>query len=252
MDAVERCDGKVPSVVFCVRGHRCGCHIQTCELQALCRLLEHDNAAPAQLNRYPPSHGRRGPVDFLENEGGYETLPAISSQPVEDPQGCEETIGQIGIAERAEDGSVEIDPGLHARSRAFCRRPWEEARAIEPKLAVAGFAAQCPQLETPAGIDKAWERGETWAVDPELISSKRRELEEATADFCRHIDEVGESLRGELRVVAVEMARYWESVDRRIDHEERRLDRLDGRISTLETRTSNLKAGRKPRRPRRR
>jgi hypothetical protein len=107
-------------------------------------------------------------------------------------------------------------------------------------------------LETPAGIDKAQERGETWAVDPELIASKLRELDEARADFWRHIDEVGKSLRAELRVVAAEMARYSESVDRRIDHEARRLDRLDGRISTLETCTSSLKADRKPRRPRRR
>jgi hypothetical protein len=107
-------------------------------------------------------------------------------------------------------------------------------------------------LETPAGIDKARERGETWAVDPELIASKRRELDETRADFYRHMDEVGESLRAELRAVAVEMARYWESVDRRLDQNAGRLDRLDGRISTLETRTSSLEADRKPRRPRRR
>jgi len=77
-------------------------------------------------------------------------------------------------------------------------------------------------------------------------------MDASTADFCRHIDEVGESLRADLRKVAVLIARYQESVDRRLDQHARRLDRLDTWISTLETRTSRLEDDRKPRRPCRR
>jgi hypothetical protein len=47
-----------------------------------------------------------GPVGFLEDEGGYETLPAFSSQPVEDPPGCEEAFNRTGIADRAEAASI--------------------------------------------------------------------------------------------------------------------------------------------------
>jgi hypothetical protein len=72
----------------------------------------------------------------------------------------------------------------------------------------------------------------------------------STADFCRHIDEVGESLRADLRGVAVLMARREESLERRFDQRARRLDRLEGWISTLETRTSSLEDDRKPRRRR--
>ena len=89
-------------------------------------------------------------------------------------------------------------------------------------------------------------------MDPELIGCRCSELDEATADFCRYIDEVGESLRAEARLLAVELARYSESMDRRFDQEARRLDRLDVRISMLETRTSTLEADRRPCRPRRR
>jgi hypothetical protein len=101
-------------------------------------------------------------------------------------------------------------------------------------------------------IDKVRERGETWAVDPELVARARAEMRASTADFCRHIDEVGESLRADVRGLAVLIARYGESLDRRFDQQARRLDRLDGWISTLETRTSSLEDDRKPRRPRRR
>jgi hypothetical protein len=101
-------------------------------------------------------------------------------------------------------------------------------------------------------IDKVRERGETWAVDPELVARARDEVHASTADFCRHTDEVGESLRAEVRGLAVLIARYGESLDRRFDQRARRLDRLDGWISTLETRTSSLEDDRKPRRPRRR
>jgi len=77
-------------------------------------------------------------------------------------------------------------------------------------------------------------------------------MDASTADFCRHIDEVGESLRADTRGLAVLIARYGESLDRRFDQQARRLDRLEGWISTLETRTSSLEDVRKPRPPPRR
>jgi hypothetical protein len=77
-------------------------------------------------------------------------------------------------------------------------------------------------------------------------------MDASIADFCRHIDEVGESLRADIRGLAVLIARHGESLDRRFDQQARRLDRLDGWLSTLETRTSSLEGDRKPRRPRRR
>jgi hypothetical protein len=101
-------------------------------------------------------------------------------------------------------------------------------------------------------IDKVRGRGETWAVDPESVACACDQMDASTADFCRHIDEVGESLRGDVRGLAVLIARYGESLDRRFDQQTRRLDRLEGWISTLETRTSSLEDDRKPRRPRRR
>ena len=73
-------------------------------------------------------------------------------------------------------------------------------------------------------------------------------MDASTADFCRHIDEVGESLRADVRGLAVLIARCGESLDRRFDQQARRLDRLEGWISTLETRTSSLEDDRKPRR----
>ena len=101
-------------------------------------------------------------------------------------------------------------------------------------------------------IDKVRERGETWAVDPGCVARVCDEMNTWTTDSCRHIDEVGESLRAERRAIAVLMARYEESLERRFDQQARRLDRLEGWISMLETRTSSLEDDRKPRRPRRR
>ena len=101
-------------------------------------------------------------------------------------------------------------------------------------------------------IDKVRERGETWAVDPELVACVCDEMNASAADFCCHIDEVGESLRADVRGLAVLIARYGESLDRRFDQQARRLHRLEGWISTLETRTSSLEDGRKLCRPRRR
>ena len=47
-----------------------------------------------------------------------------------------------------------------------------------------------------------WERGETWAVDPELVAPIGDEIDASTAELCRYIDEVGESL--ETRVSGLE------------------------------------------------
>jgi len=88
-------------------------------------------------------------------------------------------------------------------------------------------------------------------VDPELVVPVGDVLDSSTAELCRHIDEVGESLRADLRGVGVSIARYWESMERRQDQLARRTDRLEGGISALETRVSGLEADRKPRRPRR-
>ena len=109
MDSVDRCEGNVPSIVLAVCGYRSGGHVQPHEQQALGGLLEYGHFAPAQLTRDPPSNGLRGPFDLFENKGGYESLPAFSSQPVEYPPGGEEAFGRTRIAYRAEDGCVEED-----------------------------------------------------------------------------------------------------------------------------------------------
>jgi hypothetical protein len=49
------------------------------------------------------------------------------------------------------------------------------------------------------------ERGETWAVDPDLVAPIGDEIDASTAELCRHIDEVGESL--EMRVSGLEDGR---------------------------------------------
>ena len=84
-----------------------------------------------------------------------------------------------------------------------------------------------------------------------MTARARDEMRASIADFCRHIDEAGESLRAEVRRLAVLIARDRESLDARLDQEDRELDRLEGRVSTLETRTSILEENRKPRRSRR-
>jgi hypothetical protein len=89
-------------------------------------------------------------------------------------------------------------------------------------------------------------------VDPELIGCKCSELDEATADFCRYIDEVGESLRSDIRAVAEGVALLSQRVDRGFAEQAGRVDGLDGRVSRLEVRVKNLEGDRKPRRPRRR
>jgi hypothetical protein len=141
-------------------------------------------------------------------------------------------------------------------------------------------------------IDKARERGETWAVDParrealdrfgsnldrfaadlrgEIRSSAAEtrayvdeRIQVSTASLLqqmgefesrtrRHFDVVGESLRSDIRAVAEGMAASREQTERRLDRQTGRSDGLDGRVLRLEVRVSGLEADRKPRRPRRR
>jgi hypothetical protein len=87
-------------------------------------------------------------------------------------------------------------------------------------------------------IDKVRERGETWTVDSEL------------AETCRHIDEAGESLRGEIRSIGELMSIWIERIYRRIDEQAARSYRIDGWLMTLEARVSTLEDDRSPRRRR--
>ena len=117
------------------------------------------------------------------------------------------------------------------------------------------------------------ERGETWAVDPEtgeainrlsanfdqlgvrldrLGADLRGEIQTSTAEMRRHFEVVGESLRGEIRSVAELVALSNEQRDRRDDEQAARSDGLERRVQRPEVDVSRLKAGRKPRRPRRR
>jgi hypothetical protein len=84
-------------------------------------------------------------------------------------------------------------------------------------------------------IDKVRERGETWAVDAEL------------AETCRHIDEVGQSLRGETCALGGLLNLWVEKVNRRIDDQEARNDRIEGCLLRLEARVSILEHDRRPR-----
>jgi hypothetical protein len=132
------------------------------------------------------------------------------------------------------------------------------------------------------------ERDETWAVDPEMgeaidrlsagldqlgvkldrfgtdlraeIRSSAAEtrayvdewIQTSGAEMRRHLEVVGESLRGEIRSVAELVALSNEQRDRRDDEQAARSDGLEGRVQRLEVDVSRLKAGQKPRRPRRR
>jgi hypothetical protein len=137
-------------------------------------------------------------------------------------------------------------------------------------------------------IDKVRERGETWAVDPETGEAINRlgagldqlgskldrlgadlrgeirtsadetrayvdeRIQNSTTEMRRHFEVVGESLRGEIRSVAELLALSNEQRDRRDDEQAARSDGIEDRVLKLEVDVSRLKAGRKPRRPRRR
>jgi len=143
----------------------------------------------------------------------------------------------------------------------------------------------CP----PCGIDKARERGETWAVAPEIREAFDRfgadlrgeirtavvemraymderfhastaetrayvdeRLQTSTVEMRRHFEAVGESLRGDIRAVAEGAALVNQRMDRRDDERAGRTDGLEGRVLRLEVRVSSLEDDRKPRQPRRR
>ena len=152
--------------------------------------------------------------------------------------------------------------------------PWRDY-IKEHEVYTAEPAHSCSPLGTyPSGdIDKAKERGETWAVDPEtgeainrlsanfdqlgvrldrLGADLRGEIQTSTAEMRRHFEVVGESLRGEIRSVAELVALSNEQRDRRDDEQAARSDGLESRVVRLDVDVSRLKAGRKPRRPRRR
>ena len=85
-----------------------------------------------------------------------------------------------------------------------------------------------------------------------LLHQMRQQMGETESRMRRHFEVVGESLRGEIRSVAELVALSNEQRDRRDDEQAVRSDRLEGRVQRLEVDVSRLKAGQKPRRPRRR
>jgi hypothetical protein len=87
-------------------------------------------------------------------------------------------------------------------------------------------------------IDKVGERGETRAVDPEI------------AETCRHIDEIGESLRSEIRSLGELIHLLVAKMNRRMDEQAARSDRIEGCPLRLETRVSILEDDPRPRRRR--
>ena len=133
------------------------------------------------------------------------------------------------------------------------------------------------------------ERGETWAVDPEMREAFDRlgsdlrgeirtsaaetrayvddriqtsgaemraymdeRLQTSTVEMRHHFEVVGESLRGDIRGVAELVALSNEGSKRRDDEQAGRTDGLEGRVLRLEVRVTGLEDNRKPRRPRRR
>jgi hypothetical protein len=80
----------------------------------------------------------------------------------------------------------------------------------------------------------------------------RQEMGEIESRTRRHFDVVAESLRSDIRAVAEGVAASREQTERQLGEHTGRADRLEGRILSLEVDVSDLKAGRKPRRPRRR
>ena len=85
-----------------------------------------------------------------------------------------------------------------------------------------------------------------------LGADLRGEIQTSTAEMRRHFEVVGGALRGEIRSVAELVALSNAQRDRRDDEQAVRSDGLESRVVRLEVDVSRLKAGRKPRRPRRR
>jgi hypothetical protein len=100
--------------------------------------------------------------------------------------------------------------------------------------------------ETRAYID---ERVGTSAAETQAYIDER--VGTSAAETRRHFDVVGESLRGDIRVLAEAMALNKEGTERRFGEEAGRTDRLEGRVLRLEARVTILEDDRKPpRRPR--
>jgi hypothetical protein len=105
---------------------------------------------------------------------------------------------------------------------------------------------QASAAETRAYID---ERVGTSAAETRAYIDER--VGTSAADTRRHFDVVGESLRGDIRVLAEAMALNKEGTERRFGEEAGRTDRLEGRVLRLEARVTILEDDRKPpRRPR--
>ena len=112
------------------------------------------------------------------------------------------------------------------------------------------------------------ERGETWAVDPELRDTLSQLAEDlrgeirsgaaetrayvdervgtSAAETRRHFEVIGESLRGDIRTLAEAMALNNEGTQRRFSQEAGRTDRLEGRVLKLEARATILEDNQKP------
>src|SRR3972149_5311907 len=138
-------------------------------------------------------------------------------------------------------------------------------------------------MYSPCDIDKVRERGETWAVDPEMGEAFDRlgadlrgeirssvvemraymderfqasavetrgyideRLQTSTVEMRRHFKVVGESLRGDIRGVAELVALSNEGSKRRDDEQAGRTDGLEGRVLRLEVRVLSLEDDRKP------
>jgi len=86
----------------------------------------------------------------------------------------------------------------------------------------------------------------------EALGQLAMDLGAATGETRRHLDEVGEELRGDIRSLAELLAISNEGVSRRMAEQDSRAGGLEGRVLGLEARVTMLEDDRKSRRPRRR
>jgi len=93
-------------------------------------------------------------------------------------------------------------------------------------------------------------RGEIRTSVVEMRAYVDERLQTSTVEMRRHFEVVGESLRGDIRVVAEGVALLSQRVDRGFAEQAGRVGGLDGRVLRLEVRVKNLEDDRKPRRPR--
>jgi hypothetical protein len=173
------------------------------------------------------------------------------------------------IKEREAFGAEPVHSCSHLETYPSCDidkvRERGETWAVDPETgeAINRLGAGLDQLSVKLdrlGTDLRGEIRSTEAetrvyVDERIqgsTASLLQELGEFESRTRRHFDVVAESLRSDIRAVAEGMAASREQTDRRIDEQAGRTDGLDGRVLRLEVDVSRLKAGRKPRRPRRR